>query len=137
MTDRLTQLQLCLDQLLDIMFSAISFVDQNHDVIPANINEPKAIDPTYNPPSEFEFQASQNELAVDIILKTRQILKIIDTLPGVGVTKNEQLLSIRNLRIELEQAEKEKADAVERKDKLLGFVNQLILQVSGAIAESR
>lgn len=137
MPDRLTQLQLCLDQLMDILFSALSYIDQNHSVMRLNPLDPIIEDPNYNPPTEYEFEASQQELATDIILKTRQILTIIDTLPGVGVTKKEQLETIQNLRIELSNAETDKNKAIQEKERLLEFVNELILKVNETMAESR
>lgn len=137
MTDRLTQLQLCLDQLIDILFSALSYIDQNHDSVPLNPNDIKETDANHNPPTEYEFHSSQQELSTDIILKTRQILTIIDTLPGVGVTKTQQMETIENLRIELENAEIEKRNAILEKEKLLDFVNDLIIQVGDTIAITR
>ncbi|TID19805.1 hypothetical protein CANINC_003688 [Pichia inconspicua] len=137
MTDRLTQLQLSLDQLTDILFSSLSYIDQNHDSVPLNPLDPKIADPNHNPPSEYDFHSSQQELCTDIILKTRQILTIIDTLPGVGVTKKVQLETIQDLRKELLLAEKEKEDAIKRKDDLLEFVNSLITEISDTIAETR
>lgn len=137
MTDRLTQLQICLDQLMDILFSSLSYIDQNHDSIPLNPDDPKSLDPDHNPPNDLEFQSSQRELATDIILKTRQILTIMDTLPGVGVTKKEQLDIIQNLRIDIEKAEQEKAEAISEKEKVLEFVNDLLLQVTDTVAKTR
>lgn len=137
MTDRLTQLQLCFDQLIEILFSALSYIDQNHDSVPLNPLDPKATDVAHNPPTEYEFDSSQQELATDIILKTRQILTIIDTLPGVGVTKNEQMETIQNLRIELQKVDIEKREALMEKEKLLDFVNKLIMEVSETIATTR
>lgn len=137
MTDRLTQLQLCLDQLIDILFSALSYIDQNHDSVPLNPNDPKENDPEHNPQTPYEFNLNQQELATDIILKMRQILTIIDTLPGVGVTKKEQLDAIENLRIELENAELEKKKVITQKEELLDFVNTLILDITDTIAETR
>lgn len=137
MADRLTQLQLCLDQLIDILFSALSYVDQNHDSVPLNPSDPKVVDPDQNPPTDYDFYSSQQELSTDIILKTRQILTIIDTLPGVDVTKKTQMETIQNLRIQLEKAEVEKQDAIRKKEDLLAFVDSLIVQVSETIAVTR
>lgn len=137
MTDRLTQLQLCLDQLIDILFSALSYIDQNHDSVPLNPADPKATDANHNPPTEHEFRSSQQELSTDIILKTRQILTIIDTLPGVGVNKKQQMETIQNLRIELNKTEEEKRQAIIEKENLLDFVNSLIIQVGESIATTR
>ncbi|KAG0670923.1 RNA polymerase II mediator complex subunit [Pichia californica] len=137
MTDRLTQLQLCLDQLTDILFSALSYIDQNHDSVPLNESDPKETDTGHNPVTDYEFHSSQQELSTDIILKTRQILTIIDTLPGIGTTKTQQMETIQNLRIELNKAEQERKDTILEKEKLLDFVNDLILKVGDTISATR
>ncbi|CDK28573.1 unnamed protein product [Kuraishia capsulata CBS 1993] len=137
MADRLTQLQICLDQLTDMFSAALNYVDQHHDAIVLNAEDPKLVDQNHHPASNAEFTESINELASDIILKTRQILTIIDTLPGVGVTKKEQMDRILQLEKELYDVEMKKKKTIQTKDDLLEWVNELILQISRGIAETR
>lgn len=137
MADRLTQLQVCLDQLTDIFFASLTYVDQNHDSVKLDESDPKLMDPEYHPPSDYDFQSNLQELSRDIILKTRQILTIIDTLPGVGVSKEEQLAKIQSLSKELEEVELQKKQAILKKDDLLKVVDKLTLLVSEGIADTR
>ncbi|GME67170.1 unnamed protein product [[Candida] boidinii] len=137
MTDRLTQLQICLDQLLDMFHASLTYVDQNHDVIPLHPSDPKQKDPDYDPPSEKVFTDNLNELTSDIILKTKQILTIIDTLPGIGVSEKEQMEKISQLQKELEVTELEKKEAILKKDRLQQWVDELIIMISQGIADTR
>ncbi|KAG7880057.1 hypothetical protein KL905_001550 [Ogataea polymorpha] len=137
MTDRLTQLQICLDQLSDMFFASLSYVDQNHAAVRLTEGDEMLPDPDHNPPSETEFKANLRELTSDIILKTKQILTIIDTLPGVGVSKDEQLKRIENLSQELAEVERLKTQTLRRKEELGSIVDDLIVQASEGIAQTR
>ncbi|ODV95304.1 hypothetical protein PACTADRAFT_43043 [Pachysolen tannophilus NRRL Y-2460] len=137
MADRLTQLQICLDQLIEQFCSTLNYVDKHHDFIPTEIGEEKMTDPLATIIPEEEFNGAINELSSDLILKTRQILTVIDSLPGVGVTKKEQVEKIESLQIELTKVEKEKKAAIKRKNELLDWINELILEVADGIAKSR
>ncbi|KAH3668577.1 hypothetical protein OGAPHI_002331 [Ogataea philodendri] len=134
MTDRLTQLQICLDQLSDMFFASLSYVDQNHIAVRLTEGDEMLPDPDHNPPSEADFKANLVELTSDIILKTKQILTIIDTLPGVGVSKEEQLERIESLSGELRELEKQKEATLKRKEQLSELVDEMIIQVSDGIA---
>ncbi|QLL33399.1 hypothetical protein HG536_0E03100 [Torulaspora globosa] len=137
MTDRLTQLQICLDQMMEQFCAALNYIDKNHDFEPANETEMKMSDrhATVAPPEEFA--NTIDELSTDIILKTRQIIKLIDSLPGVDVSAAEQLHKIDALQKELVKVENDKVEAVIRKEKLLEDVSSMIEFFVGGIAESR
>ncbi|ANZ74701.1 BA75_01249T0 [Komagataella pastoris] len=137
MADRLTQLQVCLDQLIEQFSATIHYVDQHHDSVNLPQNDPKIVDPDLTPDSEFDFKNTINELSSDILLKTRQILAIIDSLPGVGVSKKEQMSKIQSLSEELRATETQKQEKIVQKDDLLDWVNNLIMNLSESIANSR
>ncbi|ODV83335.1 hypothetical protein CANARDRAFT_30105 [[Candida] arabinofermentans NRRL YB-2248] len=120
-----------------MFFASLAYVDQNHQALVLSPTDKKVEDPDHHPPSAYDFQESLKELTTDIILKTRQILTIIDTLPGVGVSKEEQLLKIENLTRELDELELKKKKTILKKENLVDFVNELILHVSNGIAETR
>lgn len=117
--------------------AALNYVDKNHDFEPANETEMKMSDrhATVAPPEEYS--NTIDELSTDIILKTRQIIKLIDSLPGVDVSEAEQLHKIDTLQKELVKVENEKVEAVIRKEKLLEDVSSMIEFFVGGIAESR
>ncbi|EIF49880.1 srb7p [Brettanomyces bruxellensis AWRI1499] len=137
MADRLTQLQLCLDQLTDMFFASLTYIDQNHDSVKLNDTDPKVMDSDYHPASQLDFQSNLQELSRDIITKTKQILTIIETLPGVGMSKEEQLKKIQMLNKQLEEVELKKQETILKKQDLMRVVDKLTLLVSKGIAETR
>lgn len=117
--------------------AALNYVDKNHDFEPATESEMKMSDrhATVAPPEEFS--NTIDELSTDIILKTRQIIRLIDSLPGVNVSAAEQLNKIDTLQKELVKVEEQKVEAVMRKEELLKDVSGLIEFFVGGIAGSR
>ena len=137
MTDRLTQLQICLDQVMEQFCATLNYVDKNHDFEPANEFETKMTDKhaTVAPPEEFT--NTIDELSTDIILKTRQIIKLIDSLPGVDVSAEEQLHKIDSLQKRLIEVEKKKVEAIKKKESLLNEVDNLINMFVSGLAEAK
>ncbi|AGO09942.1 AaceriAAL049Cp [[Ashbya] aceris (nom. inval.)] len=137
MTDRLTQLQQCLDQIVEQFGSAITYVDRNHDFEPHNELEDKLSDPQATIAAAEDFDRNIDELTTDMILKTRQIIKLIDSLPGVDVSAEEQLSRIDSLQKKLIQVEEEKIEAIKRKESLIKDIEELINGFTEGIANSR
>lgn len=137
MADRLTQLQLCLDQMMEQFCATLNYVDKNHDFAIASPTEQQLIDKHATVAPKEEFNNTIEELSTDIILKTRQIMKLIDSLPGVDVSEREQMLKIDSLQRKLVQVEKDKLEATKKKDILLQDVDNLISMFVNGIANSR
>lgn len=154
MADRLTQLQVCLDQLVAQFNATINYVNTNSDIalldndpnsvtnIAANAPLPgKKDEATSNSDNDKTAQPSFdsviNELSTDIILKSRQISMIIDSLPGIGTLPDAQLKMISDLISELEETEKERVQKIEEKDELLVWCEGLIVDVAGGIFRTR
>lgn len=157
MADRLTQLQVCLDQLVAQFNATVNYVntqcepalldDDASSVInmaanaplPGKKDESGANSAPGSAPSkpETSFDSVINELATDIILKSRQISMIIDALPGIGTLPETQLKMIGDLISELERTEEERAQKIKAKDELLRWVEELIVDVSGGINNTR
>lgn len=137
MTDRLTQLQICLDQMMEQFCATLNYIDKNHDFEPSDQTEMKMSDrhATVAPPEEFS--NTVDELSTDIILKTRQIIRLIDSLPGVDVSTAEQLRKIDTLQKELVKVEDQKVQAIMKKEELLKDVSGMIDFFVGGIADSR
>lgn len=57
-----------------------------------------------------------SELARDLILKTKQIEVLITSLPGIGVSEDEQQEKLRSLQAQLKEAEEERVRAVDEKE---------------------
>jgi mediator of RNA polymerase II transcription subunit 21 len=137
MSDRLTQLQICLDQLIEQFCATLNYVDKNHDFVPSGEGEEKMTDPQATIAPELEFKDTMNELSTDLIVKTRQILTLIDSLPGADASPKDQLLRIRDLQKELLAVQKEKTQVVRKKDDLLQRSEDLIVQFSTDLIDSK
>lgn len=86
---------------------------------------------------ESNFDNVINELSTDIILKSRQISMIIDSLPGIGTLPETQLKVIEDLLKELGEAETARLKLIEEKDNLLKWCEDLIIDVSQGISKAR
>lgn len=170
MADRLTQLQICLDQLVEQFNATVNYVNTNNELalldddptsvtnLAANAPIPgqnpqgmedasnkqtegmnSASNQTSNKAAESEanFDNTINELSTDIILKSRQITMLIDSLPGIGVSPESQLQMIEELSKELRDIEKERISKIEEKDKLLKWCESLIVEMAGGISKTR
>ncbi|CAN6595778.1 mediator of RNA polymerase II transcription subunit 21 [Trichomonascus vanleenenianus] len=127
--DRLTQLQTCLDQLVVQFYSSLNYINHNHDFVSVE-GEPKATDTNVESKDPEEFKRSLKELAKDVILKTQQVEHLVDSLPGVDSTEQDQLKKLQELEQGLRELEKEHQDALKEKERLLDRCDELILQVA-------
>ncbi|SMN20848.1 similar to Saccharomyces cerevisiae YDR308C SRB7 Subunit of the RNA polymerase II mediator complex [Maudiozyma saulgeensis] len=137
MTDRLTQLQICLDQMMEQFCATLNYIDKNHDFEPSHPLEAKMSDKHATVSNPEEFSNTIDELSTDIILKTRQVIKLIDSLPGVDVSTEEQMHRIDALQKSLVDTENKKIEAIKEKEKLLKNVDDLITLFVSGIADSR
>ena len=137
MTDRLTQLQICLDQMMEQFCATLNYIDKNHDFEPINEQETKMTDKHATVSNPEEFSNTIDELSTDIILKTRQVIKLIDSLPGVDVSTEEQMHRIDALQKSLVETESKKIEAIKKKEDLLKDVDDLITLFVSGIADSR
>jgi mediator of RNA polymerase II transcription subunit 21 len=154
MTDRLTQLQVCLDQLVAQFNATINYVNANSE--PAELDGGAVFNiavaaplagaapedkqsPTGAgaPPEKPSLESAINELSTDIILKSRQLSMLIDLLPGIGVSPTRQLAVIEELARELEQVEHERIQEIKKKDELLAWCESLIMDVSNGISKTQ
>lgn len=117
--------------------ATLNFIDKRHDFEPLDPKEPKMTDKHASVASPEEFRNGIEELSTDIIVKIRQITTLIDSLPGVSVSAEEQLHKIDSLQKKLVEVEDEKIKAVQRKDKLLKEVDDLISVFVSGIADSK
>ncbi|SCU99966.1 LAME_0G06678g1_1 [Lachancea meyersii CBS 8951] len=137
MTDRLTQLQICLDQMTEQFCATLNYIDKNHDFEASGNGEDKMADPQATIAPKEEFENTIDELSTDLILKTRQITKLIDSLPGVDVSAGEQMNRIEALQHQLVKMEDKKIEAIKQKEELLRKVEGMILDFTIGIADAR
>ncbi|CUS22180.1 LAQU0S04e10044g1_1 [Lachancea quebecensis] len=136
MTDRLTQLQICLDQMMEQFCATLNYIDKNHDFEPSS-GEEKMTDLQANIAPKDEFENTIDELSTDLILKTRQITKLIDSLPGVDVSAEEQMHRIESLQNQLVKMEDRKIEAIKEKEELQRKVEEMIFDLTVGIANAR
>ena len=117
--------------------ATLNYIDKNHDFEPKNEFEQKMSDKHAVVAPAEEFASTIDELSTDIILKTRQVIKLIDSLPGVDVSATEQLRRIDSLQKSLVEVEKQKIEAIKKKEKLQKEVDNLTNIFVMGIAESR
>ncbi|XBW35674.1 hypothetical protein QEN19_001245 [Hanseniaspora menglaensis] len=117
--DRLTQLQILIDQLLEQFLLSLTYINNKHKLNNDQENE------SFN---EEEFKQNVEELSNDLIIKCKQILKLIDLLPDSIDDKQEalQIERIKTLSSELEQVELEKLQKIEEKQVLMKKIALLI-----------
>ncbi|CAK9437537.1 uncharacterized protein LODBEIA_P19150 [Lodderomyces beijingensis] len=171
MSDRLTQLQICLDQLIDQFKATVNYVNVHSqpallDEDPTSVSNlaakaplpqqqqqqqqspqatqqqspEEAAPPPQETPEvdpEIEFSNTIEELSTDIVLKSRQINMLIDSLPGIGVTPEEQLRQIDELSWELKAVEEKRKNKIHEKDQLLKVVDELIEDLVTGISRTR
>lgn len=77
------------------------------------------------------------ELARDIVVKSKQIEVLIDSLPGIGSSESDQMDRVKALEGELLEAEQERQQVLLETSQLLGKCDDLILKVSSAASEIR
>jgi len=111
MADRLSQLQDAIDQMATQFFSALRYIGTHHDAVPVG-SEAKVTDDTAVIDDKTTFDAAKVELARDLIFKSKQIEFLITSLPGIGVSEDEQQERLKNLETELKEAEEERCRAV-------------------------
>ncbi|VVT55317.1 uncharacterized protein SAPINGB_P004536 [Magnusiomyces paraingens] len=134
MSDRLTQLQVCVDQLLKQYYSALNYINNSNGFEPLG-SEPPASDPQVNSVPKEKFREDLTELARDIVLKSKQIDLLIDNLPGADSSEDDQMVRLRELENELESVENERQQVLVESSILLAKCDDLIIKVASDISE--
>lgn len=70
-----------------------------------------------------------SELARDLIVKSKQIEFLIQSLPGIGVSEEEQQGRLRNLEQQLKEAEQERVRAIEDKERARERLETVIVKL--------
>ena len=84
------------------------------------------------PDSPHTFALRQHELARDLLLKEAQIEVLIERLPGIDRSEEEQEARLRALEGELQAAERERRAAVAERERVLARLDEVIRSVKRA-----
>ena len=74
--------------------------------------------------------AAKKELARDLILKTKEIELLIGSLPGIGVSEEQQIQRLERLEGELQEVKRRRKEAVKRKEELQKRLDEVIQTVA-------
>ncbi|MCJ1395065.1 RNA polymerase II mediator complex subunit [Xylographa bjoerkii] len=153
MTDRLTQLSDCLDQLSTQFYASLRYITTHHpspsQPRPSSPSTAPAPDPnTQNsstgnnsahdeipgspgqrPDTPDTFAAATRELARDLVLKQKQIEALIGALPGIETSEEEQNRRLRGLEGGLRRMAEEREEVVREKERLVRMVEDVIVKV--------
>ncbi|PRT55252.1 Mediator of RNA polymerase II transcription subunit 21 [Wickerhamiella sorbophila] len=129
MSDRLSQLQTCFDQLVTQFFSSLNYINQHHEFVPADGQQPVS-DTAHQALPKQQFTKDLEELAKDMAMKAKQIEVLIDSLPGIDTSEKLQMESLASLEEELLQVHQERQEAIDERRRLLGLCDDLILRIT-------
>jgi len=95
-----------------------------------NTTEQRTEPPSTPPPEQPDvFNSALRELAQDLVLKEQQMEIIINSLPGLGNSEADQENLMRRYEIELRDAEAERSQAEEERERMVGVLGEVINKV--------
>lgn len=129
MTDRVSQLQTSLDQLMTQFFSSLNYINHHHELkvpegAPAYVS--KVEDPQLPSVPAEQFNAALRELSSDIVTKAKQIETLIDSMPELDNVAGD----VESLEDELTKARAEEAVAASERELLLDRCDKLIMRLT-------
>ncbi|EPB92945.1 hypothetical protein HMPREF1544_00019 [Mucor circinelloides 1006PhL] len=130
--DRLTQLQDAIDAMARMFTNSIYYVHEKSGMAELNKDIPVA-QPKIQADEPEVFQENMRELASDLVKKAKEIDALIEVLPGVQQTEEEQIDLLKALEEENRIVNEEYEAAV----KEMELVKQQINQSLRAIADEQ
>ncbi|KAF9578874.1 RNA polymerase II mediator complex subunit, partial [Lunasporangiospora selenospora] len=115
--DRLTQLQDAIDKLALLFVSSIDHLSKHAPLVPSNPNIP-VVTSDHGLPQD-QLQGSAQELALDISRQAKELETLINNLPGIAQTPEDQNQDLELLAQQNEEARVEYEDAVAEANRLL------------------
>ncbi|KAI7892650.1 uncharacterized protein EV154DRAFT_504397 [Mucor mucedo] len=114
--DRLTQLQDAIDAMARMFTNSIYYVHEKSGMAELNKDIPVA-QPKIQADEPHVFQENMRELASDLVKKAKEIDALIEVLPGIDQTEDEQIDLLRSLEQENQIANEEYEAAVKEMGK--------------------
>ncbi|KAG0041672.1 hypothetical protein BGZ83_001458 [Gryganskiella cystojenkinii] len=126
--DRLTQLQDAIDKLALLFVSSLDHLTKNAPLVALNPEVP-VVTIEHGMPKEV-LQASAQELALDISRQAKELETLIENLPPITQTPEEQTLDLEVLARQNDLATKEYEDAVLEAKGLLQEVTLALREIA-------
>ncbi|KAF9913226.1 Mediator of RNA polymerase II transcription subunit 21 [Lobosporangium transversale] len=114
--DRLTQLQDAIDKLALLFVSSLDHLTKNAPLVPLNSEVPVVT--VHGMPHE-QLQSSAQELALDISRQAKELETLIENLPGISQTPEDQTQDLESLAQQNAQATEDYEAAVSEAKALL------------------
>ncbi|KAG0322821.1 RNA polymerase II mediator complex subunit [Dissophora globulifera] len=124
--DRLTQLQDAIDKLALLFVSSLDHLTKNAPLVPLNPNVP-VVNTVHGIPHEQLLNSAQ-ELALDISRQAKELETLIDNLPGISQTPEDQT---RDLEILAQQ----NAEATEEYEAVVAEARELLQEITLALRD--
>jgi hypothetical protein len=137
--DICTQLQDAVDDLGKEMYSSIFYLNTKHDYAPfpddVHARPPELKhQPERDPPETFK--ANGRELAHDIVAQVKQIEALIQALPGLDKTEEEQMERVAALEETLREVETRHRQVLADREALQSRTEALILDCTTQIRQA-
>ncbi|KTW26106.1 hypothetical protein T552_03000 [Pneumocystis carinii B80] len=126
MTCPCTQLQDAINELATQFYTILEYLNTAHDFVPLN-GQTKASDPSVHPEDTDKFIETQHKLSINLIEKIKQIDLLIDTLPSLYETEQQQLTQLTQLQKQLQEIGQKKHSLQIQKDLLQKQLDKIIL----------
>jgi mediator of RNA polymerase II transcription subunit 21 len=105
----------------------VRYLNTHHDHSPLTAGQAKhAPSEGQTPDPPLLFAQRQRELARDLVVKEQQIEYLINELPGIGTSEREQEARLKVLEGELKEAERERQEVLEERERVRAVLDQVI-----------
>ncbi|KAJ2612639.1 hypothetical protein H4S08_002606 [Coemansia sp. RSA 1365] len=127
--DRVTQLQDSADEQCKMLFSSLHYLHKKAGMVQVSPEIP-ITQQNEGADSASEFSLRTKEIATDICRQAKKIDALIESLPGVAVSENEQIHEFEKLNRENEVATQELHEADQRARALLDRLSRAMRDIA-------
>jgi len=125
--DKITQVQLLVDKLSTHFFNSVGTIQR--DAAPTSLGYSTQLPPPEPAPAGVVKEQMQM-FAREIVSHCKQIEELIDSLPGIEDTEEEQLRKLAELQSENEMLGKQILDKIEEAEQLNSKVGEALHQIA-------
>ncbi|TPX47943.1 hypothetical protein SeMB42_g02134 [Synchytrium endobioticum] len=129
--DRLSQLQACLDRAVEMMYTAIGALQRDAPLVALAEDIPVTLfTDEQNKGLESGGRDMAMKLGRDIVRTFKVTEHLINALPGIATTEDEQIEQLRRLEVENRDAGRDMQNAVERAEALRGRLRRTLRAIA-------